>query len=174
MAKGKLRTILDENPTVAIIGTVVVLVASLAAIAYTVWPQPAIQPVDVYFYDVDANQLFTASNNDLPPIKAPSGGMGVRAYVFACNDCDDPDDRFVAWLEMYTPEYKQALRNPRPVTPESDEPMIELGSVMEQGQLVRAPESPGWVSHASQQGLAVMEKVQEQCEGGSPPNNCFP
>ena len=174
MAKNKLRNFLDENPTVGLLAALIVLGGSLAAIAFFIFGnKQGGTVVDIWFYDVDAKQLFVAKSNDLPPIQAPSGGPGVKAYVFACNDCNDPDDRFIAWVEMYTPEYKDILLNPPPMDPENPDAGIDLSRIMDEGQLVAKPDSNKWTPSTSERAFALMSGLEERCNGQIP-KTCLP
>jgi len=68
---------------------------------------------DVFYYDLGTGQLFADSPGQVPPIDAPSGpGVGVRAYVFSCNDCSDEQQRFIAWYERQIPASKRLQEDP--------------------------------------------------------------
>ncbi len=65
-----------------------------------------------YFYDVSAGKLFTAPRTLIPPIKGPHGEEldGVRAVVISMTgNCDDASSHKVAYLEIYSPEFKKQM-----------------------------------------------------------------
>jgi hypothetical protein len=71
--------------------------------------QPMVhQNRDVYWYDLKEGKYF-GHPPTLEVVMAPSGTEAVRAYVFACHDCSDPNDRYVAYLERITPEARNVL-----------------------------------------------------------------
>ncbi|MFG0249166.1 MAG: hypothetical protein ACF8OB_09795 [Phycisphaeraceae bacterium JB051] len=133
-------------------------------------PQRGARVVEVYFMDTADGSIFTAKSDQLPPITAPSGKHGVRAFVFACGDCGDEANRFIGWLETYTPEAKKAIY--QPVTgPEGGMAKFEM---IENGHLIAAPDSTGvWIKANSKDGFMLMDKIQGKC-GNQAPKPCFP
>lgn len=174
MAKGKLRSILDDNPTIGLFAALLVLACSLGAILFYVFSgNSGPQPIDVYFYDMETRELFAAKSTDIAPIESPSGGTGVRAYVYACNDCSDPNDRFIAYVEMFTPAYKEAVINPQPITPENQDNEMNITMIMEEGHLIARPGSDKWMLAASDRSFALISDIGKDCNGGVP-INCLP
>ncbi len=166
-----LRQWLNQNSMIVTIITVVVLVMSIAAIFMTTRP-PALIAMPVYMYDVEANQLFSGSSDDIPPIAAPSGKIGVRAYVFSCTDCSVESERFLGYLEMYTPEAKTRLQ--RAATGVADLDLDDDYTWLEQGHLVRDPAQDVWVPESSDSGIEIVTQAYEKCGGESPALPCFP
>lgn len=117
-----LRASLQSNPIVA----VVVAVALIAVAAWIATRQGADVPANanlVYFYDLGAGQLFEVDAGRMPPIESPSGGIGVAAAVFACDNCDNAGERFTAYLRKLEPiEGTEDLRDFVAAVPESGEP----------------------------------------------------
>ncbi len=132
-------------------------------------PRPRARVVDVYFYDLGTDQLFAAPATELPPIDAPSGaGNGVRVYVYGCGDCSDAN-RFIAYLEKYTPHAKAAQEKLMNVGPDAD-PNLALGYddlMMEGGLLVRAVKGGPWVPMYSDEGMKIASEVldEDKCKG---------
>ncbi len=178
----KLRDWMNNNSAVVTVGAVVVLILSLG---YIVWSSrgrsygPRV--IDVYFYDLNTNQLFTAKSDQIPPIETASGPVpgsgapaGVRAYVFACNDCSDENDRFVGWLEMYTPEAKAVLTQPPSESPEqAAEREMRMYEMYESGQLIKAPEDRTWARANTAEAVNVTQRIESKCPGGAP-KPCLP
>lgn len=177
----QLRDWMNNNSAVVTVGAVVILILSLG---YIVWNSKGSSPprvIDVYYYDLNTNKLFTAQSNQLPPIDTESGPVagsnapaGVRAYVFACTDCGDEADRFIGWLEMYTPEVKALRSQPSPQTPEeAAEREQREEEVWENGKLVRAPDGTTWARENTSEGMAITTKIESKCPGGMP-KPCVP
>ncbi len=164
------REWVNQNSAIVTIGAVLLLLVSLGFIIMRVsgGSQYKARIVDVYYFDIDSGQLFTAKSNEIPPIDSPSGAnKGVRAYVFACGDCADESQRFTGWLEMYTPDAKNVMINP-PTSPES----MDTFELMEKGHLVSA-DGRAWVQANTDKGFQVMEGIQTRC-GETPAVPCYP
>ena len=167
----QLREFLNNNSAVVTIIAVVILVISLGIIILNNRGGRTNRIVDVYFYDLNDGSLFTAPSNSIAPIDAPSGPYngkpgGMRAYVFACGDCDDESSRFIGWIERYTPEAKQALSG--------DSPDYAAYEFYETGQLIKGlEEGDPWVPANGERGYAVMERISARCPGGGV-TPCYP
>jgi len=164
-----IREYVNNNSAVVTICAVVLLLLSLGFIIMRLGGGSKYRPrvVDVYYYDIGDGQLFTALSNEIPPIDAPSGKQGVRAYVFACGDCANESERFIGWMEMYTPDAKRIMTSP-PTEAEN----MDAFEVMERGHLVSA-DGRNWVSANGEQGFQVMESMQSRC-GQTAPTPCYP
>lgn len=166
-----LREFANNNSAIVTLGAVVLLVIALGAIIMQTRGGGGSGIIDVYYYDLSTGQLFTGPSNQLAPIEAPSGPYngkpgGVRAFVFSCTDCDDESTHFIGWLDMYTPEAKEALANPT----------AEMGAsfeLYERGHLVKRVEDETWVSANDPEGFRVMEAISQECPGGRP-QPCYP
>lgn len=169
----KARNWLNNNSAMVTILAVVILILSLAFIIFTNRPQSYVpRVIDVYYYDLNAKQLFVDKSDKYAPITAPSSAdsLGARAYVFSCGDCGDESQRFVGYLEMYTKEAKAMLENPQPMNP--DDPGI-YPDVYEDGRLLRAADDTKWVKANSNEAFTIMDAVQTRC-GTEPPKSCMP
>jgi threonyl-tRNA synthetase len=135
---------------------------ALGLAAYFTWAalNPPMRPLvkRVWFYDLASNQPFIASDEDWPPIEAPSksqvegGPAGVRLYRYGCEDCSAP---FNAYLLKYTAEALQK-------TKEGDL------SALSQGVMVRAMEGGDWVVGNSEEGNKITASMIEKCPGKRP------
>lgn len=150
----------------------------------------AMQPIDLYFYDLNNGRLFVAKSDQLPPIDVPGGNpiqtpqgpkpAGVRAHVFACGECGDyegltaeevaADGAYIAYLEMYTEAAKTAMtrvtRGDAVVPGEGMDPMEQT--------LVKRVEDLQWVQMYSQEGYQLADRVVKDCPDGSPARACRP
>lgn len=166
-----LREFANNNSAIVTLGAVVLLVIALGAIIMQTRGGSSGGVIDVYYYDLNTGQLFSGPSDQLAPIEAPSGPYngkpgGVRAFVFSCADCDDESTHFIGWLDMYTPEAKQAMTNPGA----GMGPSFEL---YEQGHLVKGVDDENWVPANDEGGFRVMENISTECPG-SRPKPCYP
>lgn len=172
----KLRNWLNNNSSVVIIVAIVLLVLSLASIIYTS-QGPSFEPriIDVYYYDLGSKKLFIDKSDKYPPIAAPSGEKGVRAYVFSCGSCADEKQRFIGYLEMYTPKAKERLENPQPPAAQMDPDVPPPDfDIYNQGRLVRGMDTEEWVTAESEAGFQIIDKISTKCGGMEYPKSCFP
>lgn len=165
-----IRDFLNNNSALVTILAVVLLIVALGFIVMQLGGGGnRVRTIPVYYYDLDTGELFERESDTIPPVETSSGEMnGVRAFVFACNDCSDESDRFVGYLEMFTQEAKEILE----MAPE-DRPEDVPYDFYESGRLVKTPESDRWFEANSPQGFQIMESVREQCPDGDP-QPCYP
>lgn len=113
----------------------------------------------VYFLDLQTADLFDAPANSKSPMTAPSGGEGVRAYVFACGSCADASQRFVAYVEKFSEQAAAELKRP------TAERNME---VYEKGHLVAAAPvqgiQPQWLSIDHRGASQVTESPWQRCD----------
>lgn len=124
------------------------------AVSITVMRRPARSGAGYWYMDVRNGELFAVAGHELPPVPAPSGAEGVRAYVFGCGSCE-PADRVIAYIEKFTDEGKAWQRN-RPLDETSRNPG-HLLSAVQNGQPTQ------WVSADSEAGYAIMVRVNQVC-----------
>jgi len=166
----QLRDFLNNNSAIVTILAVVLLIVALGAIVMQLGGGAGgARVIDVYYYDLDTGEVFEAGSDVVPPIQSPSGNPtgGVRAYVFACNDCNNEADRFVGFLEMYRPEVKQALENPE------EQPADQAYDYFEEGRLLRSIDAQEWYVASSAEAYQLQESIRDRCPGGDP-KPCFP
>ncbi len=182
-----IRSFLNENSALVTIAAVVLLVLSLAFIVINSKSGGRSSgPIDVWYYDLNTGDLFEGTSDQIPPIEAPSGPLsgqagvpaGVKAHVFACNDCGDVEDRFIGYLEMYRPEVRDRLlefrNNPKAMETMSPEMMPDM--MMESGMLVSNVEDQNWVEAMSEMGMNLTTQAirSHPCPDGKPPHWCAP
>ena len=159
---------MGKNPVVAIIAAIVLIVAVVL-----IFRQAGIgggsmgSPKDAYWYDLDTGKLF-GHKAVTPPIEAPSGGEGVRAHVFACNNCDDKSDRFIAFLERYSDEGKKALEEG---AASGKDPMFRAQAM--QYSEVRLEADTEWTSGADMEAAMAIRQYQNTQCGDKPAKPCF-
>lgn len=182
------RDWINNNPagmtTVAAIALALALVIILWQTGGTGMPSPP----DVYYYDLEAEELFVAGGNRLAPIETPAGGeRGVRAHVYACDQCPgnlagltmdeiEAQGAFVGWIERYPAEVKAVLEEYRqrgangPLEVEDETRLFEAEA---HGPVVRRPDGSRWHRLDTEAGIAVMDAPMERC-GGQVVERCTP
>jgi hypothetical protein len=113
---GNFRAWLNKHAIKVTAVVLILIVGSMYAI-YRETAQPDQRSVPIfnaYFYDLETGKLFVARMSEPSPIPAPGAlpgatPTGVKANVFACHTCEDEKDRFVGFVEMYTPEAKARM-----------------------------------------------------------------
>ena len=149
-----------KNPVVAAVA-VIVLVVALYIILRQVGLGGRGNPSDAFWYDVDKGVLFP-HEGATSPIEAPSGGEGVRAYVFACTSCDDDSDRFIGYMERYTPEGKRILAEEEAKAPTERNPMARMAAMPHLE--IRRETDTEW--YLSQDEITIIkDEITQRCGG---------
>jgi hypothetical protein len=189
----QVREWLNKNSAVVTIAAVVLLILSLAFIIMNISgpPRPRERVIPVYFYDLNTNQLFVGQSDQVPPIYAPSQPdkqgipKGVRAFVYSCGECDDESERFIAYLEMYTPEAKAARERMQRIVRGEEQPPGDMGEgsaeaaemqmyeMWEQGRLMRLLNDDNWVPAMSEEAMQMLQHLERMCDG-TVPKHCLP
>ncbi len=132
----------------------IVLVVALLFVRKT--PTSGRPEGQLWFYNEITGQLFAASDLSIPPIETLSGpGTGVRAWVFACGDCSNPNERFIGYLEKMHPNTKKIMDQEIAKTGAS----MGIGKLIDKyssGILVRSPNKTHWVPRTSAAGQAII------------------
>lgn len=117
-----------------------------------------------YFYDLQTSEVYHYTGSNVAPVTAPSGGVGVRAWVFSCESCENTESHFVGYLQKYTEQAKTVLDAGR--QPEGD---------IEAMMLLRLPEGDesSWVTRNSAQGQQIRDAVVTHCPSANA-YNCLP
>lgn len=126
----------------------------------------------VWFYDINTNKLFIADNDEVAPIDAPSGKMaGVRAYVLSYSFEPNESERFIAYLEKFTPEGKKCVLICRKAgTKVTKEMILELNK----NRFVCNPNDMNWFLADSNDGRLILQQAYHTNEKGQIPISCLP
>lgn len=145
------------------IGTAAAIVTVLLSAVYVVSrsgimrTRPTGTGVTVYFYDLSSGELFVGPLDLIETgIVAPSGGEGVRAYVYSCSDCADPGSRFIGHLHRFTAERKTS----EPYNPAAERPSLSSDgwvTIVQDGQI------SSWIPAASAAGAAIERRPWSVC-----------
>jgi len=181
------RDWMNKNSGTVTLVAVIFLMLALVAIGRSIGigPGPTPPEIDGYYYDVDTDKVFISRVNSLPPIVVPGSAAGAkatgaRAFVFACKDCGDEKDRYVGWIELYTPEAKAAMSAGTteggagvPLGPASMMGM-ERGHMIAKPDPQRADWKKEFYEFMSNEGNRIMQESQARCGEGVIPRNCMP
>jgi hypothetical protein len=130
-----------------------------------------------WFYDLNTGKLFVAKSKLIPPIEAPSGPLangepaGVKAYVFSYRHEPNESERFIGFLETFTPEAK---RNQNTSANSGGGSAEELIKQWGEGRLIRRIEDEKWFSANSNEGRAIIENAFSPNEKGEHARYCPP
>jgi len=115
---------------------------------------------------------WTASSRAKPPAFPDSGPLGpdrVRRHAdgregvgLCLRGLLQSGERFIGYLETYTPEFKELLQKSNGVAPL---PVMGPGIPLPQGRLVATPDSPNikWVEFFSGEGQNLLGKAHMRC-----------
>ena len=183
----KVRGAIRRSASFAVVVGVLAGLVILGTGAYIMaWftPPPVPQAI-VYFYDLNTQAVFVGDMSNIPPFFAPSQKwtssakpMGVRAAVFSCGGCARAEDRFVGYVEAYTPDARAALieRMKGPGINEDLGPDARRNDPSVAGLVVSLPDGGRWVSTRDDEAGAavIMGAPQARCGEGKPMARCFP
>ncbi len=169
-----------QNPRI-IIGITVVTVLVLLTIVIGLLSGPKAPEIKEYkkawFYDLNTSKLFVAKSKLIPPIEAPSGPLGngkpagVKAYVFSYTYEPNESERFIGFLETFTPEAK---KNKSKSAKSKDDSAAELIKQWGEGRLVRRVEDEQWFAANSDEGRTIIEEAFLPNENGEHARYCPP
>ncbi len=173
----KLRSLIHQNQkATGIIAGAVSLICLFCITSYLFGSNDSDQPAKLrstWFYDLNNKALFPAPFDAVAPIHvdgqaATEKPNGVKAYVFACGDCGNEDQRFIGWLEAFALESRQLMTANRLLT-------LEEQQVTESGRLVRSASGSEWAVTASEAGQQLMRHAQKgKCSAGTRIRRCHP
>ncbi len=122
-------------------------------------------PSNLYYYDLQSGELFAGPTDAIGTIEAPSGGDGVRAFVYTCGECTQ-DELVVGYIQRLNDKAVEATRQLDQVEEERRQAMY---GVIQQGTFVASkPEAgaaPQWVSSTQPNGATIMQAFQSICKG---------
>lgn len=127
-----------------------------------------------FYYDLDTGELFTESVTRTPPITAPSGGEGVRAFVFTCGQCAS-SQLVIGYLQKLS---GQAIEATDQLTNVDEDKRHPLYAQIQGGTFVAvAPEAgqpPRWLPAVSPESKAIIQSYLTICPGKKRALLCTP
>lgn len=148
-----LRDWMNNNPATALAAVVALLIVSLAVLVTQLGGTGG-GPTPVYFWDLDAGEPFEAPADAMPPVDAPSGGVGVRAHLYTCGECTA--EEWFGYLETHSDRARRMYAETGDLPGAPDD------------LLVRRLDGDEWVALESRAGDAVLDVVYERCESPGP------
>jgi hypothetical protein len=175
-----IRNCANNNPKIVIgicIGAVLLLLLIVIAQLMPYRSPITLPPHKVWFYDLNTNELFVADGDKIPPIKAPSDKLvdgepaGVKAHVLSYIRDPNESERFIGYLEKYTPEGKKLLSTVKKSGTGVTKEMIQE---LNKNRFVRTADDNRWFLADSDRGRAILEQVFRTNEKGERPHACIP
>ena len=179
----QIRDFLNNNPRVATITVIVVLLITLTIIFRSNNRQTGPKISDgEYFWDLNKHELIVASLGDVPPVNTDVEGNqvdGVRAIIWSCGRCI-PAEWQVAWVETYKPDVKQKILEAREI------PMSEMfgagvlppdsGFLNDKWVAVIDSDNPSqelkWIHYGNRRAKKITEAPE--CPGDKRAKRCIP
>jgi hypothetical protein len=126
-----------------------------------------------FFYDLSERKLFVASRDHLPPIRGLNDDVADAVRAVVVSDTGKPRDKGshrIAYLEMYSPEWKQQVERAR----QTGEPPALGRSEAAWHRLVRRVDEETWHRMASAEGERIVTEWATPGPGGIVPVICSP
>jgi len=120
-------------------------------------------PESLYYLDLQSGKLFEGPTDAVASIPAPSGGDGVRAFVYTCGECTEAE-LVVGYVQQLN---DKAIKASRDLEGLEEERRQALYGVIQQGTFVaRKPGAgvdPQWMSSGTPGGAEVMQSFRTIC-----------
>ena len=135
-----------KRPVLVLLGAVVLLAAVTWILSRILIPHHE-PPEYTFWYDTGTRRLFPASPMHQPPIPAPSGADGVRAFVFsATGNCNDTGRLAIGYLLTL---------------PVASRVSVPIDAAIADG-LIRREHGTGWVRASSKEGEMVLAQFRNR------------
>ena len=178
----QIRQWVNNNSAVATILAVVLLIVAVLVIFKTIGPTTGRGFSQYqYYYDIESRDRFKDDFTKVPPFETSTGGTGVYALFYSCDDCDD--NWQVAFLRKYSKRAKQLKEDYERKMRESMEsgnpmpavmmPGVGGGGVWEREQFVSRVDPIKWVPIDSEEGRKIFSVWRNAC-GGEKAEICRP
>jgi hypothetical protein len=150
-----IRDRLNQNPGKTVLIVVAFVTVAVGVVVWQVLASRRTFPdkLPEHFYTIDDGKTFFAANSENVPPFDYEGKQAVRAYVYEANG-----KRFVAYLERYTPEARQAMISKKGVTPQTQI----------YGRELKQPGSAAWVKSGNFAAVAQITDVKSPDGQGTP------
>ena len=176
----RIKELVNSNPKFVIglsiasgvLFLLIVIISLLASRPAATWEREK-----AWFFDLNTQQLFVAGSDDVPPIDAPSGALtdgqpaGVRAYVFSYVNDPKVSERFIGYLEKFTPEGQKMISTIRKSKSNVTRDMVRQ---LNRNRLIRRPSDTNWFPADSNDARFIIEQVARVNQPGQMPRDCLP
>ena len=156
---------MGNNPVLVVVA-VVILAVAIVLIAWNMGGNPPPPQGSRSFYDEGTKELYPFAKQEWPPVKAPSGQDGVKAFVYSCTDCEDKSSRFIGYLQKFTPEGKENLLK---AFKEND---MNARVIEFERALVRVPDEAQWYEKNTAEGVEIRDAIHDNCAEGEVAEEC--
>ena len=180
-----LREFLNQHSAVVTLLAIVLLVAALG---YGIWTTGGLRrggeiASGLWFYEIESGKIFTTEHGTRPPIKGPSGGEGVRAHVYTCQESCSADKLdgltaeeieklgfFLGFIERITPEGHDMIKKINESDVSSDNKAMQIDTAVRrygQIRLLDSADSP-WIDNDMDTVKLLNDYLASRCEGKRP------
>jgi hypothetical protein len=171
-----IREKINENPAIATVGTIAVIVVALILIIYQLMdsntspqgPTKAYYTTDDSSPEAALSALFADDISKFPPFKAPNGKDAFKAMIYTC---DGGKTKWIGYLERYTPEAQQAAEAAQKAIKGDDRVAVmngvgQMQGVMMTGVEVKKPGDKAWVKRMnSEEAMDIIMNIK--CPDGT-------
>jgi len=141
-----------------------VLLGIAGLFAYSHFQRENASGASDYFYDLSERKLFVAPRSSIPPIEGLNKGQfdGVRAVLISTNgNYSDKKTRGIAYLEKYSPEFKQQIQEVQKAGAAAGSLELRIGRGQAADHVfVRRVGEDKWYTRASPEGQQIMTEWQ--------------
>jgi len=186
-----LRETINQNSAVVTVGAVVLLIIALGVTVCSIsgGGTSATGPGvgQQWFLDEGTNKLFAAEADAVPPIQAPSGKDGVRAYVFTCDkNCgghnldgkglDELEELglFVGYVEKISPRGIEHMERIKQEHGDDMAVSLLMSERLMEFTLVRQVGSERWYPFVAPQATKIQSDPHTKCQDRRFAKPCMP
>ena len=192
------REYLNNNPAVATVGVVVLLVVALGALVmqFIGGPGNTVPILDVPYFDLGTGKVILAPANNMPPFDTGSGKQsdgsynGVLMSIWTCDTCIplksmagmtpqeieavEGKSMFIAYLEKYNKKSLDIAEKSKGALIEGTDKLAPPPTnLIEQGRMIKTLKGKRWVFANDTKGEMLVKKMlAPNCTGGSYPRPC--
>ncbi|MCE5340295.1 MAG: hypothetical protein LLF92_04105 [Planctomycetaceae bacterium] len=170
------RKWINDNPKIIIritIATVALFFILLIIKLIPYRPPKSVFNRKAWFYDLNTKKLFAEDGDKIPPIDAPSGKLaGVRACVLSYALEPNESDKFIGYLEKFTPQGRKCIDICKEAGTKVTEEMIKD---LNNNRYVSKPNDiNNWFLASSEQGKEILKQANKINDKGQMPIRCSP
>ncbi len=170
------RALINSSPTLVIYITIGTVSLFLFILIIKFWPYspPSVSMNrNAWFYDLNTKKLFAEDSDKIPPIDAPSGKLaGVKACVLSYALEPNESDKFIGYLEKFTPEGKKCVSVCREAGTKVTAEMIKD---LNNNRYVSKPNDiNNWFLASNDKGKEILKQANKINDKGQMPIPCLP
>ncbi|HAL45776.1 MAG: hypothetical protein A2Y12_14695 [Planctomycetes bacterium GWF2_42_9] len=170
-----IRKWINDNPRIVIRITIATISLFLIILIFKLVPyrSPNVSMNHkAWFYDLNTKKLFAEDGDKIPPIDAPSGKLaGVKAYVLSYVLEPNENEKFIAYLEKFTPQGRKYIDICKEAKTKVTEKMI---NDLNCNRYVSKPNDINWFLASSDKGREILRQANKANDKGQMPLNYLP